>query len=220
MKSINKVGVALTASILLACVSATSVSATSFSPAATAFSMRSSSWLWSWSGGGTTDCMSVIRGTTPVAGVATLPIDLSFTGCTAFGLSATVTVPAACKPSGASALRLTVSYRSATDIVGTVTIPSGCTITINVPAISCTLAVSGAQVIGNGTSGAGGIGWRNGTASPAVFSSMVFSNATTPTMVSSGGGFGCPSAGAHTGVAGSTFVATAPTPAPGITVGP
>jgi len=129
----------------------------------------------------------------------------------------TVTVPAACDPGGASPIMLHVTNGSPSTPM-TVTIPSGCTITISVPSTGCAVTVSGAQTVGNGTTGTGGIAWTNGTGS--AFSTATL-NSPTVTAVSNGTGIGCPSAGTHTGgVLTGTYTVTSPTPAPGATVQP
>lgn len=177
------------------------------------------------SGGGTVTCTnSTLSGTapatisspagTPVSG----PFQLQYSGCTAFILPATVTPSAACDPGGAAPLILNAQNDTDGPFT-TVTIPSGCVITISVPTISCTVTVSGPQTIGNGTAGAGGQTWVNGSSD---FSTDAI-NSDTLTAVSSGGGLGCPSAGSHTGTLTGIYTITSdssPTTAPGATIQP
>jgi hypothetical protein len=125
-------------------------------------------------------------------------VNLSYSNCgDGFGFAVAVTVPAACQATGASPLHLKVMYNSATSIAATVTLTGGCTITAVIPGLSCTLTFSGEQRIGNGTSGTGGIGVTDGTSTIKTVADL--NNTTVPSVVSSGGGFGCPSAGAHAG---------------------
>jgi hypothetical protein len=171
------------------------------------------------SGGGTVSCSnSTISGTAPATehSVAdpSAPITLRYSGCTAFFFAASVTPSAACDPGGAAPLRLNAHFAAGGSWT-TVTIPSGCTITISVPAISCTVTVSGAQTIGNGTAGAGGQAWTNGNASTPS-TDVINSNALTA--VSSGGGAGCPSAGSHGGTLTGTYTITTPATDPGATL--
>jgi hypothetical protein len=222
MRSIKTLGLAaVMALVLVACVGATTASATTISPANTAFTASSTNSSLAISGGATWACTgSTISGTTPAAGAATTkstPISLSYTNCTFFFLAATVTVPANCKAGGANPVVLNTMWSSASDIAQTVTIPSGCAITISIPGIGCTLTFAGPQTIGNGSSGAGGIGWTNGTGS--VFSFATMNNAFIPSINSSGGGVGCPTAGAHTGTLTGRYTVTNPTTAPAVTIG-
>jgi hypothetical protein len=220
MKHFKQFGLAVAMALVVACAGAASASATTIDPLSTAFSLTSTNSQLAVSGGGSIQCTdSIISGTTPATGGVTTvstKINLSYTGCSAFGFPATVTVPAACGVSGASPLHLNVMYNSASpDIAVTVTITSGCTIVANVPTISCTLHFSGEQTIGNGTSGTGGIGITPGTSTTKASASL--NNATVPSVNSSGGGFGCPTAGAHTGTLTGVYTVTAPSKDPGLT---
>jgi hypothetical protein len=145
-------------------------------------------------------------------------VNLSYSNCNAFGFAATVTVGSACAATGASPLHFSVMWSFPLKISVTVTLTIGCTITVVVPSLSCTITLSGAQTIGNGTSDAGGIGITNGTSTTKTVADL--NSATVPSAVSSGGGFGCPSAGAHTGTLSGAYQVTLPASNPGITVGP
>jgi hypothetical protein len=219
MKSYKQCAAAAATALVMACAGAGSASATTISPATVLSSANSSLTV---SGGGQITCSNAtISGTTPpgTAAVLTMNVTLAYTGCTAFFVfPATVTVPSPCAATGGNAVTLHVKYNSSTDIAALVTIPSGCTITASIPGDSCTLTFAGAQTIGNGSSGTGGISWSNG--SSTVRSTATANTATIPSVASSGGGFGCPSAGAHTGTLGGSYQVTTPAAAPGVTVGP
>jgi hypothetical protein len=222
MNHLKKSVMAAALALVVACAGAVSASATTIFPASTVFVLTSTNSSLAVSGGGTASCSdSTISGTTPASGGVTTvstKINLSYSNCNAFGFAATVTVNASCAATGASPLDLNVMYNSTTSIAATVTVTSGCAITINVPLISCTVTVSGEQTIGNSTSGTGGIGILNGNSSfKTVFN---LNNATVPTVVSSGGGFGCPTPGHHTGTLSGAYVVTTPSTNPGILVSP
>jgi hypothetical protein len=239
MKSIKKLGLATAMALtFVACIGATSASATTVCVVGTtntascpagqgpggAIVSRSTNSSLAISGGGTVSCTtSSISGTAPATSSTTVsaPVTLRYGSgtvpagsCTAFFSPATVTPSVACDPGGAAPITLNANYNAGTPFT-TVTIPSGCTITISIPAISCTVTVSGAQTIGNGTAGAGGQAWTNGSGS--VFSTDTI-NSNALNTVSSGGGFGCPSAGAHTGTLTGTYTVTTPNTAPGATI--
>jgi hypothetical protein len=219
MKHLKQVGLAM-ALVLVACAGATSASATTLSPAGAAVLTSTNSSL-TVHGSSSINCStSTISGTIPstTATTITIPVTLAYSGCTAFGIAgATVTVPAACSATGASAVKLNVMYNSATapQANATVTIPSGCTITVSVPAITCTITFAGEQTVG----ASGGITFTNGTSTTKSFATLT--SALVPSVVSdAGGGFGCPSAGAHTGTLNGTYTVTTPAANPGVTVAP
>jgi hypothetical protein len=223
MAHLKQCGLAVAMALVMGCAGAASASATTVSPASTAFSLTSTNSQLGVSGGGTIACTdSIISGTTPSGTATTLStkINLSYNGCNAgfSGFAATVTVPAACQATGTSPLHLNVMYNSATDIATTVTITSGCTIVASIPLMGCTLHFSGEQKIGNGTSGTGGIGVTNGTSTTKTVATL--NAATVPSLTSSGGGFGCPTAGAHTATLTGAYTVTLPATNPGLTVGP
>jgi hypothetical protein len=207
--------------VLVGCVGVTSASATTLSPASTAFVLTSTNSSVTVHGASSINCTSsTVSGTTPLAPATTVsvPVTLAYSGCTAFGIAgATVTVPAVCNAAGASAVKLRITYNqaSAPQANATVTIPSGCTITVNAPAITCTVTFSGDQTIG----AAGGISWTNGTSTVKSFATL--SSALVPLItVHTGGGFGCPTPGTRTGTANGTYRVTTPAVSPGITVAP
>jgi hypothetical protein len=221
MKHLKKLGVAAAMSMaLVACVGATSASATGIHPGSTAVTLSSTNSSLSIHGSSTINCTSsTITGTTPpTADITTwvsIKATLAYSGCTAFGIiPATVTVPAVCQAAGASAVTLHIMGTTVTTADGTVTIPSGCTITVDIPAASCTLTFAGPQTVG----AASGIDWTNG--SSTVFSFAQLTNALVPSISSSGGSSGCPTAGAHTGTLNGRYTVTSPTPAPGVIVTP
>jgi hypothetical protein len=236
MKHLKKVGFAtLSALIVAACVGATSASATTIcvgggvtAPCTDghpggAVTLASTNSSLAVSGGGTVSCnTSTISGTAPstTATWLSFPVTLSYSGCTAFFFPASVTVPANCSATGANPIRLDAMYNQAAapQGVGLVTIPAGCDITVEIPSIGCDLTVAGPQTIGNGGTGTGGISWTNGNSSTR--SSASLNSATLPTIESNGVGFGCPSAGAHSGTLTGTYSVTSPATAPGATLIP
>jgi hypothetical protein len=157
---------------------------------------------------------ATISGTAPAGTVLIVSntVTLGFGGCTAAGLPTTVVPAAACAAGGGFPIVMT--FAKAVNAT-TLQVPAGCTITINVPAIACTMTLAGAQIIGNGGSGAGGQLWTN-AAAPA-FSTDVF-NINAAALNSGGGGFGCPAAGAVGGTIAATYTVTAPAAAPGVTL--
>lgn len=188
-----------------------------------AFTLTSTNFAQAVSGGGSFSCSSVtLSGTAPTTTATTvsIPVTLAMSGCSDFGNFLGVTVPPACGAAGASPIRLHVTWKqaSAPQAAVSMTVPSGCTITYEIPAQACTMTLVGPQTLGNGTSGTGGIAWTNGSTS--LFSTAALTSTVVPQILSSGGGPLCPSAGAHTGTQSGTLTVTAPTPAPGMTVIP
>jgi hypothetical protein len=233
MKQLKTLGLAaVLALVVVACIGATSASATTICVGGAvtapctdghpggAVVLTSSNGVLQVHGGGTVQCTdSTISGTAPATSAASLsiPATLAFANCTAFLFPATVTVGEPCH-TAATQPRLDVTWNQAAapQASATVTLPVGCHITVDIPAISCTLTVTGGQTIGNGGAGAGGIAWTNGTASAK--SSAHVNNALLPDVHSSGGGFGCPSAGTHSGTLAGTYSVVTPAAAPGVTV--
>jgi uncharacterized lipoprotein YbaY len=223
MKHLKASGLVAAMALVVACAGAASASATTIDPASTAFSLTGTNVQLAVSGGGTIVCAdSIISGTTPSGTTITLSarINLSFNDCNMGGFPATVFVPSACSTAGASPIHLNVKYNGTTapQASATLTVTSGCTITADIPTIVCTITFSGEQTIGNGTSGTGGIGITNGTST--IKTVVGLNSATIPSAISSGGGFGCPSAGAHTGTLSGPYRVTAPSSNPGITITP
>jgi hypothetical protein len=220
MWSYKRSAVAVAMAVVVACAGAGSASATQISPVNTAFVLTSTNSELAVSGGGTVGCTDAsISGTTPAAGAATwktTKVTLAYNNCTAFWFPEAITVPTNCSATGANAITLQVMYNGSSDIAAQVTIPTGCTITVAIPAIACTLTIAGPQTLGNGTSGTGGIAWTNGTST--VKSTATLNSAGLPSIASSGGGFGCPTAGAHTSTLSGTYSVTTPTAFPGLTV--
>jgi hypothetical protein len=222
MKRLERVSLALLmALILVACVEAPPASATTIAPSGAAFTLTSTNSSWTVHGYSSFNCTnSTISGTVPsgTATTITIPVTLAYSGCSVFGVYGyAFTVPASCQAGGASATKLKVTYNQATAPQAGVslTVPAGCTITMNAPLITCTMTISGEQTVG----AAGGIAWTNGGS--VVASSATLSAALLPSITShAGGGFGCPSAGAHTATLGGTYRVTTPATAPGVTVTP
>jgi hypothetical protein len=223
MRYLKKPGLAVALALLAAGAGGAPASATTASPTGAGFTLTSTTvgLTVSMPGGGTVSCTdSSISGTLPTGTATTLPIkvNLAYSGCSLFGaIPASFTVPSNCRAAGANAITLLTMYNgaSAPQAAAQLTIPAGCTITLHLPAIGCVLTIGGEQTLGNGTSGVGGMGWTNGNAT--TFSSLQLNAATVPSVVSHGGGAGCPSAGAHTGTLSGTYTVTSPTPAPGVT---
>jgi hypothetical protein len=221
MKRLAHAGLApLMALLLMACVGATSASATTLAPSGTAFTLTSTNSSLTVHGSSGLNCnTATISGTVPATTATTIsiPVTLAYSGCTAFGVNGYFfTVPASCQASGASAVKLNVMHNqaSAPQAAASLTIPAGCTITINAPAITCTMTISGPQTI----AAAGGISWTNGT---STVSSAALTSALVPSITAhTGGSFGCPSPGAHSATLNGTYAVTTPASAPGIIVTP
>jgi hypothetical protein len=228
MTHLKKLGLAaLLALSLVACVGATSASATTICVGGTitgpctdghpggAVTLTSTNSSLSVTGSSTINCTSsTITGTAPATTATTLSIkvSLAYTGCTAFGIiPATVTIPANCQAGGANPLLLNVMWNQTTapQASASVTIPTGCIPQVDIPTASCTLTFPGDQTISP-------IAWNNGTTT--TFSFAELAGAAVATIESSGGTSGCPTAGAHTGSLNGTYRVSSPTPAPGVTV--
>jgi hypothetical protein len=223
MKQFKTLGLAvMMALVLAACFGATSASATTVCvggattapcpagshPGGTVILSSTNSSLLVH-GASTISCThSTIHGTAPSTTATTvqIPVTLTYSSCTAFGIAgASVNVGPACQDK----ITLTVMTGSAQFV----TIPSGCTIDVSVPAINCTVTIPGEQTIGENN----GIAWTNGTAT--AFSHATLTNAlVTDIVVDPGGGFGCPTAGTHTGTLNGTYKVTSPGTAPGVTL--
>lgn len=133
------------------------------------------------------------------------------------GLASTLTTAAACDPGGAAPINFNVTAASPTGApFSTLTIPSGCTITARIPALGCTVQITGPQTIGNGTTGVGGQTWVNGT---SLAPSRDHINGDTLTTTSNGvGAPACPSAGSHSATLIGTYTVTSPATRPGAEV--
>jgi len=226
--------------VLVACVGATSASATTVCVVGTAhtancpagqgaggaITVKSTNAGFAVAGTQWSCTTSTIAGTAPATSSTTLswPITLRYGAgtsppgsCTGpWGAALTWTPNAACDPGGVAPITLNVSDNAGSPFA-TWSLPSGCTITINIPAVGCTMTISGPQTIGNGTTGTGGIAWTNGTG--GAFSTAVL-NSPTFTAVSNGVGILCAPAGTHTGTLTGTYTVISPATAPGATVQP
>jgi hypothetical protein len=206
MKHLRQLGLALTLALVATGGVVGSASATLIEPGSTAVTGTSTNLSLAVSGGGTVSCTSsTASGTTPAVGSAatwkSIPSGTgTASGCTALGF-----VGASVTPNGSCFVMHAMGI-SATSAIIVWTLPSGCSIDIAVPAIGCTLTIAGPQTIGNGTAGAGGINWTNAAASRADINA-----ATVPSIVSNGVGFGCATAGAHTGTLSGTLTRTSAT---------
>jgi hypothetical protein len=218
MKRLEHAGlVVMAALVLMACAGVTAASATTISPVG-ATVLKSTNSSLTIHGASSFSCnVNTISGTVPAtsATTVTFPVTLAYSGCTMFGVVGySITVPPNCQAGGASAVKLNVMYNQATapQATGSLTFPAGCTITIHAPAITCTMTISGPQTTGLFTI-------TNGAATlPTVanFGSVLLSSLT----VQSGGGFGCPTPGEHSGTINGSYEVTTPALAPGVIVTP
>lgn len=224
MKRFKTMGLAVVmALILVACVGATSASATTICVTGAVsgpcsdgslggtVGLTSTNSQLAIHGSSTIQCSSsIIHGVAPATSAPTLqiPATLGYSGCTAFGfIAATVTVGSGCHP-----ITLDVTFRSSTDATAGVTVPSGCTFDVRVPAINCTVTVHGPFTLQTTIT--------NGSATRKTHATVLGgAGGLVPNIgVHAGGGFGCPSAGPHTGTLSGTYAVTTPAAAPGITV--
>jgi hypothetical protein len=176
-----------------------------------AFTLTSSNFALAVHGASTFQCTSsTISGTAPATAATTLsiPVTLAYSGCVVFGISPiTISVPAACQER--ITLKAMFIQAAAPQGSASLTVPSGCTITTSQPSISCTMTVSGEQTVG--------ATWANGTATARSHLTLT-STPALALVVEPGGGFGCPSAGAHTATLSATYAVTSPVTAPGATL--
>jgi hypothetical protein len=206
MRHLRKLSLASALALVATCGVVGSASATLIDPASTSVTFTSTNSALAVSGGGNVSCShSTITGTTPAAGAAATwkaisPMTPTYSSCQALGF-----VPAFVTPNG-SCIVLHAMGVNAASAIGVVTLPSGCSIDVSIPAIGCTLTIAGPQTIGNGTAGAGGIQWTN------LATSVTHVNAATvPSVVSNGVGFGCATAGAHTGTLSGLYTRSSAT---------
>jgi hypothetical protein len=178
-----------------------------------AFTLTATNFAFAVHGSNTFSCSnSTISGTAPATTATTLsiPVTLAFSGCTIFGTSPiTISVPAACQDK--ITLQAMFTQVAAPQGAPSLTLPSGCTITTSQPSINCTMTVSGEQTLG--------ATWVNGSSSSSSHMTLTSSPATS-VVVEPGGGFGCPSAGAHTATLSGTYRVSSPAAAPGATLIP
>jgi hypothetical protein len=211
MKYLKKLGLATAVALVATCGIAGAASATTIEPANTAFTLTSTNSILNLSGGGSVSCNhSVLTSDTPALshgtwGTATVTT-LAYSGCNFGGLGAASVTPSEGCHTAATSPRLHLMGVNAASAIGTLTLPAACSIDMAIPAIGCTLTITGGQTIGNGTPGAGGINWTN-----LVTSNAHVNGATVPLIDSNGVGFPCPTAGAHTGTLTGTFVRTSAT---------
>jgi hypothetical protein len=205
MKHLKKLGIASALALVATCGVVGTASATLIEPGSTAFTLTSTNFSLSVSGGGTVACTnSTISGTTPAVGTAATwktitNVSVVHTGCTALGfVNATVTTSGSCPV-------VHVMGRGSTAIA-VVTMPSGCSSDVAIPPIGCTLTIAGPQTIGNGGTGAGSIHWSNVLPSVLHLIGPVIAS-----VVSNGVGFGCATAGAHTGTLSGDYTLSSAT---------
>lgn len=192
------------AALLAASVLAGSASATTLSPASTAFTATATNWTLTVSGSAVpiTCAHSTISGTTPASGGVTWvsqPYTENWAGCTMGGFPLTVNPSHSCHTAGTQPI-LHIHQITPLHSVQQLT-DNGCTIHIVNHITGCTERIPPGLTIGNGTAGVGGSVWRN--LSPK--SALDFNTTTVPTVVSNGVGSGCPPAGAQTGAISANF---------------
>jgi hypothetical protein len=167
MKHLKKLGLASVLTLVAICGMVSAASATTIEPANTAFTLTSTNSVLNISGGGGVSCThSVLTSDTPALshgtwGIATITT-LAYGGCnfTGFGINVSVTPSEGCH-TAATSLRLHLMGVNAASAIGTLTLPAACSIDMAIPALGCTLTITGGQTLGNGTAGAGGIQWTN-----------------------------------------------------------
>jgi hypothetical protein len=214
MKNYKKMGlVTMLATAAVACLGPTPASATTMDGGA--FTLTSGFTAWTFPGYYTISCInSTISGTTP-AGTATtvsVPVTLGYSGCSWPGGPAAITPSEGCHTAATSPrLDIMQNQAAAPQASVQITLPVGCN--IDVVAGVCTMSIAGGQTIGNGTSGAGGIGWTN--LAPRSYAHL---NGAPAVVHSSGGGFLCPPAGSTT--AASATASFQVTSATNVTVTP
>jgi hypothetical protein len=140
---------------------------------------------------------STITGTAPATSATTVSFSVTpaWSGCTALA-PVTITTSEGCS-TAATAPRLNLMWNQAAapQAAAQLALPAGCDIDIAIPAFGCTMVATGGQTIGNGSSGAGGLGWTNGV--PSTSSRLDLSAALVANVDSNGVGAVCPTAGAH-----------------------
>jgi hypothetical protein len=150
---------------------------------------------------------STLTGTAPATTATTVstPSTLRYGGCTMNGgWDATVFPGSACNPGGSAPITFALNVHGGSPF-SVLTVPAGCTITANAPGLFCTMKIVGPQTIGNGTIGAGGQSWINGTASTVSRDTI---NNDTLTVTSSGGVLGCLGGTLRSTLSGTSTVTT------------
>jgi hypothetical protein len=212
MSHSRRLGLALATAVVATCGMVGSASATLIDPASTTGAITSTNLSLAVSGGGAVSCTDTMGSAiTPAAGAAatwkTIASPLAgASGCTAFGFVGVAVTPSTGCTTAATGPQLHVMGVNAATATGVITLLSGCSIDLAIPAVGCTLIIAGPQTVGNGTAGAGGYSWTN--ASPNV---IHINSVTIPTIESNGLGAGCPTGGAHTGTLTGTFTRTSGT---------
>lgn len=184
-----------------------------------AFVLTSSNATFNVGGGvGAVTCRSAaISGTAPAVGSSTsitLPVALTWSGCSGPLGAANVAISGLC---GASTPpTMTFDYNSGRSYTFE-KLPQGCSVVITFLAITCQVTIAGPQTIGNGTPGAGGQQWVNGSITTAAPSRDIFNN----DVVTYTSNPACPGGPRTTpGTYSATYAVTTPATAPGMTVEP
>jgi hypothetical protein len=197
-----------------------SAAATTAEPASTAFTLTSTTTVFTI-GAGTSvttrfSCAtSTISGTTPATlatWVQLATTTLTFSDCTGFpGFSPTTVRPSESCSTPAFAPKFHVMGTTPAIATATLTLPivgpTPCTIAITDDIFGCTSTITFGQTIGNGTTGTGGIAWTNSGAA----STLDFNTATIPRIVSPAGPGVCPTAGTNTGTWSGSYKLTSAT---------
>jgi hypothetical protein len=202
--------VALLAAAAVACTGATPVAATTLDGGA--FTLTATQLMWSVHGSLTFFCAdSSITGTTPAGSASALlvPVTLSYNGCNVLGAGVSVTPSEGCHTAATSPLMMiTQNQVVAPQASVRIILPAGCNIDLSIPATACTMTITGGQVIGNGTTGVGGIGWTN----LAPKSTLDLTQALVTDLDSNGGGaIPCPTAGTHSATVTGAYKVTSAT---------
>lgn len=160
---------AMLAAMAMTCAGATPASATTMDGGA--FTLTSTNLTWAVHGLTPITCVhSTISGTAP-AGSATflsVPVTMTVDGCSAFGFTYLVTFSEACH-TAATSPRLVIMHNqvAAPQASAQIILPAGCD--IRPPDLGgCNLLITGGRTIGNGTAGAGGLGWTNAAPKSSV----------------------------------------------------
>jgi hypothetical protein len=185
-----------------------------------AFALTSGNAMFNVGGAiGTVTCRSAgIAGTAPAISSSTsitVPVALTWSGCSGPLGAASVAISASCRATSIPPT-MTFDYNGGRPYTFE-KLPQGCDVQITFLAIACQVVIAGPTTIGNGTPGAGGQQWINGSARLATPSRDVFNNDVVNYTTATA----CPG-GPRTspGTYAATYTVTTPATAPGMTVEP
>jgi hypothetical protein len=185
-----------------------------------AFALTSGNATFNVGGGvGTVTCRSAaISGTAPAISSSTsitVPVSLTWAGCSGPLGAATVAISASCRATSTPPT-MTFDFNGGRPYTFE-KLPQGCDIQITFLAVACQVTIAGPATIGNGTPGPGGQQWINGSARLTTPSRDVFNNdvvAYTNSAACPGGPRTSP------GTYSATYTVTTPATSPGMTVEP